>query len=111
MPPESRHRRWSWPAAARSTVRQWPGKSANEVPRASCVGQAATGGAPVQVGGNSAEERFVLSYGDVVALSVTGHPGRTGRPHVRRLVPVAAIPRQAENQARHPGRDHQRPER
>jgi hypothetical protein len=33
------------------------------------VGQAATGGALVQVGGDSAEERFILSYGDVVALS------------------------------------------
>jgi hypothetical protein len=33
------------------------------------VGQAAAAGALVQVGGDSAEERFVLSYGDVVALS------------------------------------------
>ncbi|MDQ4092608.1 MAG: hypothetical protein M3143_04105 [Actinomycetota bacterium] len=33
------------------------------------VGQAATTGALVQVGGDSVEERFVLSYGDVVALS------------------------------------------
>jgi hypothetical protein len=33
------------------------------------VGQAATGGAFVQVGGDLAEERCVLSYGDVVALS------------------------------------------
>jgi hypothetical protein len=33
------------------------------------VGQAATAGALVQVGGDSAEERLVLSYGDVVALS------------------------------------------
>ncbi|MGH3998342.1 MAG: hypothetical protein ACRDTJ_12860, partial [Pseudonocardiaceae bacterium] len=33
------------------------------------VGQAATAGALVQVGGACAEERFVLSYGDVVALS------------------------------------------
>ena len=33
------------------------------------VGQAAAGDALVQVGGDSAEERFVLSYGDVVALS------------------------------------------
>ncbi|MDQ4011557.1 MAG: hypothetical protein M3228_12890 [Actinomycetota bacterium] len=33
------------------------------------VGDAATAGALVDVGGDSAEERFVLSYGDVVALS------------------------------------------
>lgn len=33
------------------------------------VGAAATAGALVQVGGDSAEERFVLGYGDVVALS------------------------------------------
>ncbi|MGH4011726.1 MAG: hypothetical protein ACRDTH_26765 [Pseudonocardiaceae bacterium] len=33
------------------------------------VGEAATAGALVQVGGDSAEERFALSYGDVVALS------------------------------------------
>jgi hypothetical protein len=33
------------------------------------VGQAATAGALVQVGGDCAEERLVLSYGDVVALS------------------------------------------
>ena len=33
------------------------------------VGEAATAGALVQVGGDSVEERFVLSYGDVVALS------------------------------------------
>ncbi|MGH3975922.1 MAG: hypothetical protein ACRDS9_21715 [Pseudonocardiaceae bacterium] len=33
------------------------------------VGQAATAGALVQVGGDSTDERFVLSYGDVVALS------------------------------------------
>ena len=33
------------------------------------VGEAATAGALVAVGGDSAEERFVLSYGDVVALS------------------------------------------
>jgi hypothetical protein len=33
------------------------------------VGHAATAGALVHVGGNSAGERFVLSYGDVVALS------------------------------------------
>lgn len=33
------------------------------------VGEVATGGALVQVGGAYAEERFVLSYGDVVALS------------------------------------------
>lgn len=43
------------------------------------VGEAATGGALVQVGGDSAEERFVLSYGDVVALSgdffVSHHSG------------------------------------
>jgi len=33
------------------------------------VGEAATAGALVEVGGDSAEECFVLSYGDVVALS------------------------------------------
>lgn len=33
------------------------------------IGDAATGGAVVNVGGESAEERFVLGYGDVVALS------------------------------------------
>jgi hypothetical protein len=33
------------------------------------VGQAAAGGALVQVGGDSAEESLVLGYGDVVALS------------------------------------------
>ncbi len=33
------------------------------------VGETATAGSLVQVGGDSAEERFVLSYGDVVALS------------------------------------------
>ncbi len=33
------------------------------------VGEAATAGALVQIGGDSAEERCVLSYGDVVALS------------------------------------------
>ncbi len=33
------------------------------------VGEAATAGALVQVGGACAEERFVLSYGDLVALS------------------------------------------
>lgn len=33
------------------------------------VGDAATGGALVEVGGDSAEERFTLSYGDVMALS------------------------------------------
>jgi hypothetical protein len=33
------------------------------------VGQAAAAGALVEVGGDSAEERLVLSYGDVVALS------------------------------------------
>ncbi|MGH3981910.1 MAG: hypothetical protein ACREX8_01160 [Gammaproteobacteria bacterium] len=33
------------------------------------VGAAATAGALVHVGGDSAEERFVLSFGDVVALS------------------------------------------
>jgi hypothetical protein len=33
------------------------------------VGEAATAGALVPVGGDSAEERFVLSYGDVMALS------------------------------------------
>jgi hypothetical protein len=41
------------------------------------VGQAAAGGALVQVGGNSAEESLVLGYGDVVALSgdfFTNHP-------------------------------------
>ncbi|MGH4014006.1 MAG: hypothetical protein ACRDSL_08785 [Pseudonocardiaceae bacterium] len=33
------------------------------------MGEAATGGALVQVGGDSAEERFTLGYGDMVALS------------------------------------------
>ncbi len=33
------------------------------------IGDAATGGALVNVGGESAEERFLLSFGDVVALS------------------------------------------
>jgi hypothetical protein len=33
------------------------------------VGEAATAGALVEVGGDSAEQRLVLSYGDVVALS------------------------------------------
>jgi hypothetical protein len=33
------------------------------------VGEAATAGALVHVGGDSAEDRFVLSYGDVIALS------------------------------------------
>lgn len=33
------------------------------------VGQATTGGALVQIGGDAAKERFTLSYGDVVALS------------------------------------------
>lgn len=33
------------------------------------VGQAATAGALVEIGGACAEQRFVLSYGDVVALS------------------------------------------
>ncbi|MDQ3763651.1 MAG: hypothetical protein M3460_19120 [Actinomycetota bacterium] len=46
------------------------------------VGQAASAGALVQVGGESAEERFVLSYGDVVALSgdfFTSHSGGAHR--------------------------------
>ena len=33
------------------------------------IGDAATGGALVNVGGESAEARFLLSFGDVVALS------------------------------------------
>jgi hypothetical protein len=46
------------------------------------VGEAATGGALVQVGGDCAEERFVLGYGDVIALSgdffANHHPGAYG---------------------------------
>ena len=33
------------------------------------IGDAATGGALVNIGGESADERFMLSFGDVVALS------------------------------------------
>ncbi|MGH3549231.1 MAG: hypothetical protein ACRDQU_14195 [Pseudonocardiaceae bacterium] len=40
------------------------------------IGAAATGAAQVNVGGESAEERFLLSFGDVVALS-----GDYFRPH------------------------------
>lgn len=40
------------------------------------IGDAATGAALVNVGGESAEERFLLSFGDVVALS-----GDYFRPH------------------------------
>lgn len=43
------------------------------------VGQAATAGALVHVSGDCAEGRFVLSYGDVIALSgdffASHHPG------------------------------------
>ncbi|MGH3979194.1 MAG: hypothetical protein ACRDRZ_09375 [Pseudonocardiaceae bacterium] len=46
------------------------------------MGEAATGGALVQVGGDAAEERLVLGYGDVVALSgdffASQHPGVHG---------------------------------
>ena len=55
------------------------------------VGDAATAGALVDVGGDCAEERCVLSYGDVVALSgdfFTGSPG----PASDDLFRLAAIP-------------------
>lgn len=42
------------------------------------VGQAATADALVQVGGDSTEESFVLSYGDVVALSGDFFAGKVG---------------------------------
>ena len=41
------------------------------------IGDAATGGALVNVGGESAEERFLLSFGDVVALSGDYFPPAT----------------------------------
>jgi hypothetical protein len=55
------------------------------------VGDAATAGALVDVGGDCAEERCVLTYGDVVALSgdfFTGPPG----PASDDLFQLAAIP-------------------
>ncbi|MGH9164402.1 MAG: hypothetical protein ACRDZW_02670 [Acidimicrobiales bacterium] len=52
------------------------------------IGDAATGGALVNVGGESAEERFLLSYGDVVALS-----GDFFRPGGQPAADIAADPR------------------
>lgn len=55
------------------------------------VGDASTGGALVEVGGDSAEERFTLSYGDVVALS--GDFFRSGTDRASDdLFRLAAIP-------------------
>ena len=45
------------------------------------VGEAASGGALVALGGNTAEERLVLSYGDVVALSGDFFPSRPPTTH------------------------------
>ncbi|MGH3822304.1 MAG: hypothetical protein ACRDRA_05630 [Pseudonocardiaceae bacterium] len=45
------------------------------------VGQAASGGALVQVGGDSAEEHLVLSYGDMVALSGDFFASHHSRAH------------------------------
>jgi hypothetical protein len=45
------------------------------------VGHAATGGALVQVGGDAAEERFTLSYGDMVALSGDFFASHDSRSH------------------------------
>jgi hypothetical protein len=49
------------------------------------VGQAAAGGALVNVGGEHGEQRCVLSYGDVVALSGDYFPAKE-------LFRLAAIP-------------------
>jgi hypothetical protein len=69
------------------------------------VGEAATAGALVQVGGDSAEDSFALSYGAVVALSgdfftsrrcgVHGTEGTRAEPEDLAsgdLFPLAAIP-------------------
>ncbi len=55
------------------------------------VGDAATEGALVEVGGDSAEERLTLSYGDVVALSGDFFRSGTGRVSDD-LFRLAAIP-------------------
>ena len=55
------------------------------------VGEAATGGACVNVGGASDEQRFVLRYGDVVALSGDFFAGAQAGPQDD-LFTLAAIP-------------------
>ncbi|MGH3768289.1 MAG: hypothetical protein ACRDTX_24585 [Pseudonocardiaceae bacterium] len=58
------------------------------------MGEAAAGGALVQVGGVGAEERFVLSYGDVMALSGDFFPVRSSGASAlsEDLFRLAAIP-------------------
>jgi hypothetical protein len=55
------------------------------------IGEAATGGAGVNVGGASGEQRLVLGYGDVVALSGDFFAGAQARPQDD-LFTLAAIP-------------------
>jgi hypothetical protein len=55
------------------------------------VGEAATGGACVNVGGASGDQRFVLSYGDVVALSGDFFAGAQAGPQDD-LFALATIP-------------------
>src|SRR5919206_1019411 len=55
------------------------------------VGEDATGGACVNVGGASGEQRFILRYGDVVALSGDFFAGAQAGPQDD-LFTLAAIP-------------------
>ena len=55
----------------------------HEVRRAPAIGDGATSGAHVNLGGESPDERFVLTFGDVVALSgdyFKPHGSRGARP-------------------------------
>jgi hypothetical protein len=60
------------------------------------VGQAATAGTLVEVGDDPAEERFVLSYGDLVALSgdffASHHWGPTAFNHQRTVRRTSTFP-------------------
>lgn len=60
------------------------------------IGDAATGGALVNLGGESADERFVLSFGDVVALSGDFFsPARSCSTGVASLFELARVPGEA----------------